>query len=536
MFRFPTRREGFATLVPWLVAPLAHAQFQADPFQPGLRSSYSATAAQAWLPQSVDFVAGGELAWAAGSGTASELCVLSTAPSGAVQPELVDGSIAGVQGLVSVAGAKRADRLFSAAQFVVSDVVHKRTLVRAHDALDAAASGTFATEWVHDLGLVGNGPAKLACDAAATRVVAAMSDANTGTLRVDWIDGANGALLSRVDLALSPLRVLATTNDLSRTALVAGTTLVVLDGIGAVVHQENLGAATYAMALSGDGSRLLVGAQNQLRLLARQPDSSYATAFTVTAAPSELATRAALSADGSTWAVGWWNSITATSIRFELWDGPTQTRTWFGVQSGPAGGLQNYPEAVAVTPDGRRAAFAAWGVGDAQPELLLVDKQLAAPVLAVDLGGSALSLALDDGGSRIAVGKKHVHANQFGATGEFRIYDTGERDLQLIAPPRHGGTLALESRHPGSSITLFAVGAPSRGPQTFPNCFGTFWIDRKASPNVFARPSDAQGDSTLSVPLSSSPSVIGTTFAVQAAARVGGKLHFSSAVVTPVVL
>ncbi|MCE9595862.1 MAG: hypothetical protein K8S98_16865 [Planctomycetes bacterium] len=536
MLRFPTRREGFATLVALLVAPLAHAQFQADPFQPGLRSTHSATAAQAWLPQSVDFVAGGELVWAAGSGTASELGVLSSAPSGAIQPEFVDSSIFGTQGTVVVASGKRADRLFSAAQFVVSDAAHKRTLVRAHDALDAAASGTFATRWVHDLGLVGNGPAKLACDAASTRVVAAMSDANTGTLRIDWLDGANGALLTRADLAQSPLRVLAATNDLSRTALVAGTTLVVFDANGLVVHQENLGAATYAMALSGDGSELLVGAQNRLRVLARQSDSTYATAFTITAAPSEIATRAALSDDGSTWAVGWWNSITATAIRFELWDGPSQTRAWFGVQSGPPGSLQNYPEAVAVTPDGRRAAFAAWGIGDTQPELLLVDKQLAAPVLAVDLGGSALSLALADDGARVVVGKKHVHANQFGSTGEFRIYDTGERDLQLVAAPHHGGSLALKSRHPGSSIILFVVGVPSNGPQTFPGCIGTLWIDRKALPKVFARPSDAQGEASFSLPLANSPSVIGTTFAVQAAARAGGKLYFSTSVVAPVVL
>ncbi|MCC6406922.1 MAG: hypothetical protein IT453_07140 [Planctomycetes bacterium] len=524
-------------LVPLCLATFANAQFQTDPFQPGLRSSHAATIADAWLPQSVDFAAGGELVWTAGSGTASRLALLSSAPSGAIAPELVDSlSPAGASGTVAVAGAKRADRLFSAAQFPTIDASHKRTTIALHDAFASAASGTFAPRWAHDMGLFVNGPVKLACDAAGTKAVAALSDANTGTARVDWLDGSTGALLARVDFASSPLRALACSRDLSRTALVVGTTLFVFDANGVKVHQESLGAATYALGLSGDSSRLIVGAQNKLRVLARAADSSYTSLFTVTSAPSELATRVALSDDGSTWAAGWWNSLSPASIRFEVWDGPSQTRTWFALQSGPPGGLQNYPEAVAVTPDGRRAAFASWGVLDSQPELVLVDKALAAPVLSVDLPASALSLALDDGGTRIAVGMKHVHANQFGSTGEFRVYDTGERDLQVVAAPRHGGNLQLAAHHPGSSITLFVVGPLSPTAQTFPNCTGSLWIDRKARPLVFARPSDAAGNAVFSAPLSSSSSAIGVPFAVQAAARAGGKLHFSTSVVEPVVL
>lgn len=536
MLRLPTRREGLAALVLCVFAHSADAQFQTDPFHAGLRSTHASSAAHAWLPQSVDFAAGGELVWAAGAGTTPELFVVSSAPSGAIAPEFVDGALVGVSGPLVVASAKRADRLFSAAQFVAPDAAHKRTLVFAHDPLAAAAGAAFAPRWTHDVGLFVNGPAKVACDADATRVVVAVSDANTGTSRIDWLDGANGALLARVDVAHTPLRAMTVSRDLSRVAVTLGTWLSVFDANGVVVHQENLGAATYALALSGDASRLVVGAQNTLRVLSRAPNSSYTNVKTIVSAPSELATRVALSDDGGTFAVGWWNSISASSIRFELWDGATLARTWFAVQSGPAGGLQNYPEAVAVTPDGKRAAFGAWGVLDSQPELLVVDAALAAPVASFDLPGSVLALALDDGGTRIAVGMKHAHANQFGATGEFRVYDTGERDAQLVGAPRIGGSLDVASHHAGSTSTLFVVGPLASGAQTFPNTTGTLWIDRKARPTVFARPSDGQGNAVLSTPLSNSAALIGSTFAVQAAARAGGKLHFSASVAVPVVL
>lgn len=496
---------------------------------------HAASAAQAWLPQAVSFAAGGELVWSAGSGSADELQLVSSAPSGAVQPELVDASLAGATGTVSVAAGARADRLFAVAQYATTSASLKRTVVSAHDALAAAAGAPFVAHWTHDTGLVGNGPAKLACDVGATAVLVAVSDAGGDTTRIDWLDGASGALTARVDLAGSPLRALASSRDLSRVAVVVGTTLRVLDSGGGSVHQESLGAATQALALSGDASRLIVGALGELRVLARAADSSYVLLGTVAAGPGELATRVALSDDGSTWAAGWWSSSSPATIRFELWDGLSGTRRWFAAQSGPASGLQNYPEAIAVTPDGRRAAFAAWGVLDPQPELLLVDKALGAPVLAVDLPGSALSLALDDGGTRVAVGLKHAHANQLGATGEYRLYDTGERDAQLVAAPRQGGTLEVASRYPGSTVTLFVLGPLGPAPQSFPGCTGSLWIDRRASPTVFARTSDAQGRAWLVTPLSGS-AAIGTTFAVQAAARAGGELHFSAAVVEPVVL
>jgi hypothetical protein len=536
MLRHLTRREGLVTLVSACLATLASAQFQSDPFQPGLRSTYTASAASAWLPQAVDFAANGELLWVAGSGNSNRVGLLSSAPAGAIQPELVDSAFNGASGALSVASAARADRLFAAAQYPTTDASHVRTVVSAHDALFAAGQGVFAPRWTHDAGIVGNGPARLACDATAAKVVVALSDALTGTARIDWLDGATGALAARVDLAASPLRALAVAKDLSRTAIVIGTKLWVFDANGVTVHQENLGAATYALALSGDASRLIVGAQNKLRVLARNPNSSYADLHVVTAAPGELATRVALSDDGSTWAAGWWNAVSPSSIRFELWDGPSQTRKWYALQSGPPGGLQNYPEAVAVTPDGRRAAFAAWGVLDSQPEVLLVDKALAAPVLSLDLPGSALSLALDDGGTRVAVGMKHVHANQFGATGEFRVYDTGERDLQTTAAPRHGGTLELSARRAGATHVLFAIGQLASHAQPFPGSVGTLWIDRKAAPLVFARAADAQGEAHLSVPLTNSSSAIGVHFAVQAAARVASKLYFSATVVEPIVL
>ena len=103
--------------------------------------------------------------------------------------------------------------------------------------------------------------------------------------------------------------------------------------------------------------------------------------------------------------------------------------------------MQGYPEVVLITPDGRRAAFGTWGTGDPQPEVLLVDALTGAVVLERDLPGSVRALALDETGTRVAVGMKHTHANQFSATGEVRLYDTGERDLQVVGHPAAGGAL-----------------------------------------------------------------------------------------------
>ncbi len=519
-----------------VVASTSLAAQVTNPFQPGLRWSYAAPSAQPWLPMSVDFAAHGDLVLGAGSIGTPQALLFSSHSGANVQPLDVDLGLALAQGTVLAVGSSRADRLFGAAQFDQPDATHRQTLVVRRDALSAAHGASFAPTWTHDMGVLVNGPVKLAVDVDGTRVVAAVHDAATSNLRIDWLDAQSGALVLRKDLAASSLRVLSLSRDGSKLAIVGGTMLWVFDAQGAPLHQENLGAATNAMALSGDGQTIVVGVINKLRVLKSQPAGNFVQSFASLASPSEIATRCAVSDDGSTYAAGWWNVITGVDVRFEVWDGASYTRSVQVVQSGSPSGPQNFPEVVAVSRDGRRAAVGFWGVLDSQPEVVLVDEPSKSIAFSVDLPGSVQSLALDETGTRIAVGMKHAHANQFSSSGEFRLYDTGERDLQLLAQPQLGSPISSASLAPGATTTLFIVGTKLSAPTTFPNSSGLLWIDRTKAVRVFARSADATGRADFDYSISSNPAWIGYSFAIQAAARVAGHLVFSSSVLEPVIL
>lgn len=512
-------------------APLARAQ---DPFQPGPRWTYASASSTAWLPQSVDFAAGGEIVWAVASGTSPRALVLSGAPIGAVAPQFSDASLGPLHGGAIAVGSASAGALFVALQRPEPDGAHRRTTIERRDAYAAALGQPFQASFVHDLGLLVNGPAKLAVDRTGSLAVAAVFDATAGASRIDWIDGASGTLLARRDLPSQALRAISLSSDGARLALVAGLDLFVLASDGSTVHHETLSATTNAIAISGDGKTLLVGGQAKLRVL-RDVAGAFATQTTIVAAPWELPTRCAASDDGQTIAVGWWNAIQGTSVRFELWNLATQQRVIELAQHGPAGGLQNYPEAVAITPDGRRAAFGSWGGGVGQMEATLVDRDGASVVLAADLPGSVMSLALDATGTRVAVGAKHAHANQFATTGEYRLLDTGERDLQLTAHPTVGGTWQAESLEPGAKSAFYLLGARSARPEQPFAGAGTLWVDRGALSNVWLRPCDAQGRSQLVQPIPSQASLIGSDLALQVAARVGGAWRFSDVFISPVI-
>jgi len=509
-----------------------------DPFAPRLRWSHVAPPAQPWLPSSAAFAGLDGLAWVAGSIGSPRLVLLSAAEDAggaAASPLAIDTALAGALGTVAVAGGDPAGALFSCAQFPSPDALHRRTRIARHDGLAASAGGPFAPAWARDLTLVGNGAARIACSGDGSRLAAVVHDSASGTLEVDWLDGASGAVIEQRLLPAQALRALAVSEDAHRLAVVAGAELWVLELGGSTVHHEALAVATPALALSGDGATLLVGAGSALRVLAEQA-GGFAERFAVQAPASETATRAAISGDGSTYAIGWWNHASGAGVRLQVWDGLSDQLVFETVQQGPPGGLQNFPEAVAVSGDGARAAFGLWGRLDAEPEVLLVDRGLAKVVFAVDLPGSVQSLALDPTGTLIAVGLKHGHANQFATSGEHRLYDTGERDLTILAPPRPGGSLHLATRWQGASTALFLVGQAAVMASHPAGTAGGLWIDRGARMRIFARPADASGRADLVLPLPPDPAWVGVSFAAQSAARSGGLLRFSATVVEMVVL
>jgi len=508
-----------------------------DPFAAGLRWSHAPSAQEAWLPTSLVFAAGGELVWAAGSGADPRRMLFST-PSGAFggaeqPPVFEDAHSQPVQGGPRVAGSARADSLFSVVQVPGSDPLDRRAQVARHDALASAAGASFAPRWIHDMGVVASGTPLVAAARDGARVVAAVHDQASGLLRLDWLDGWSGALDARRELASQSLRRLELSDDGARCALLAGAELWVLDAAGATLHHEQLALVTNALALSGDGRTLLVGAGSGLRALV-DAGAGFAEAAHLSAPVGEYAVRAAAARDGGTWAIGWWDSLDGRSVRLEVVDGTTHATLFEHEQKGAPGGLQNFPASVRVTPDGRRAAFGLWGANDPRPDVLVYDRASDAVVFARDLAGSALALVLDDEGRRLAVGMKHAHANQFAATGQVRLYDTGECDVALLARPEAGHPLPVAARLAGAKTVLFLVGAPAPSPQTLPGVAGTLLLDRGAGIRAFLAPADASGRADLA--LSPSPGHFGVELAVQALARLKGGARLTLCAVAPLVL
>lgn len=502
-------------LTPWLAGPAAapgRAQSGAGAFAPGERWSHAAPAARPWIPTAVDLAADGELVWAAPDVSSPHLLLL--AGPGRLRPEVVgvDRGPALHEGSYDVLGTRRADALFSLVQYPAPDALHRRTVVARHDPLRA---GRFAPAWTHDLGPIVNAPARLAGSREGTVVVAAVHVPAAGEVQVDWIDGPSGALLERVRVPGAALRALSLSADGRRAGVSAGLDAYVLErGLATPRHREPLAAATDALALSGDGRTLAVGGFGEVRLLAEAP-GGFVQTVRVPAAPGELAARAALSDRAETVAIGWWSYQGGTSLRFELRDGASGAPLFEHARANPPGGLQDFPQVVRVTPDGSRAALGSWGRGGAEPELLLVDRPTGAAVLQVDLPGSVLALALSDDGTRVAVAQKAAHANQLATQGSVRLFDTGERELQVLAAARLGGELRVAARRAGARRVVFLVGVPAALPDAVAGVTGSLLLERGALTAV-ALDASAAGRAELRLPVEDDPALLGQGLGVQA--------------------
>lgn len=545
----PTRRRGgrgtcglrlAAALT--LVAPAA-AQVL-DPFQPHLRWTHAPSPAAPWLPRAVAFADDGNLVWAAAGLSAPRLVVLSGTDlgdaAGALAPLQLaalpaPGGPGGSVGFPAVCAGARPERLIAAPQVLAPDGLRRRTRALRLDPLAAARGGSFTPSWIHDPGVESAGAALLDCDAQPARVALAVDVAGSGTVQIDQLAAGDGTLLARTVLAAGAPRRLASSDDGARVALVAGARLFVLDAAGALVLDQALSTPTHALALSQDGAVVAVGDGAHVRVWTEQ-GGAWTLAHSLAGQPGELATRLDLDDAGTTLAVGWWHASGGSAARFGLFSGASLALVLEVSGSGGGGGAQDFPEAVALTRDGRRAAFGAWGTGDRAPELWLVDRDAAAVVLARDLPGSVQALALDPSGTRVAVALKHGHAGQASASGELRLYDSGERDLQVLGAPAPGGELHLASLAPGASTTWFLVGAPLAVPVAPPFGGGLLGVDRSRLFALCAAPTDASGRADARLRLPADPALIGVELAAQTLSRVGAVVRLSAVVVEPLIL
>ncbi len=505
------------TVAPLVVATDAGAQVQ-DPFAPGTRWTAAPAVGAPWIPSSVDFAAGGELVFASGAfGHPSWLVFSSSEPAGAggqIQPWFEVSAASATLSNMSVRCGDQARELFALSQIPEPDSAHRRTEITRFDAL---AAGGLAAAWTHDMGWRVNGTAKLAAAADGSRAVAVVHDGVQQALRIEWLDGTTGAVSMRIDQSAGTLRQFAASRDTGIVAFVAGLDLWVFDSSGALRHHEALIASTQALSLSGDGATLLVGAPGLLRVL-HWNSSAFVERARESAPAAEIPVRCALSHDGNTWAAGWWNANTGRDVRLELRAAPLDALVWQELQTAANTAPQNYPEAVCISRDGARAVFGVWGSLDAQPEVVLVDRGLGASIARLDLPGSVTALALDQSATRLAIGMKHSHANQFASTGEVRLFDSGERDLQALSQAQLGGTLNLTARRSGAGSVWFLYGPRSNAPSSLAGVAGTLWLSRRTL-SVQRVTADFSGRADASLPIPWSVPGSGVPYSVQALFR-----------------
>lgn len=498
-----------------------------DPFQPGLRWRSLPDPVLPAVPQSATFAGGGNFVWTASNGPFTRLQLFGTFESGSVPTALAGLTPANALGSLGVASPDRDDALFALVQVPAPDSTHRATLVSRYSALGAAATGNLTAAWTFDSGLRANGPARLAASPDGTRVFVANWNGPTPEVRVDVLDPTSGASLSNVMLFAPALNEMCVAADGTRAAIATGRMVWIVDQNANALHQEIIPVATSGLALSGDGGLVAIGG-NRVRVLL-ESGAVYLQAFEVLGNAGEIATRVALSRDGRTLAIGWWNPQNGVDARFEVVDVTTHARLFQQIELGVAGGLQNMPEVVRVTPDGRRAAFGAWGDGTGAPDVLLYDRDQDAVVLTADLAGSVFALDLDVSGTRLAVGMKGAHANLFAASGEFRLHDTGEPDTAVLRPPRPGATLELAAHATGASIVAFLSGPRTPLPVTIPGLSGTLALDR-AQMTAVRRPADANGRADLAVAIPNDPLLIGTYRHLQSVFLVNGTWTLGTAV------
>jgi len=522
-----TPRAGLLAL--FLALPAA-AQ---DPFQPGLRWTRSASAADPWIPRALAFGADLNEVWMAAPSGNRHVELIALPGSGIQQALQRDDGFATSVGAFGICAGSGVGAFFTLAQFPAPDDLHRSTLCARRDPV--ALLGLGAEAWSHDAGFVTNGTARIACDQRGARVALAVWDSNAHEVQLELLEGAGGAVLASARFPALALDELAVCADGTRLALSAGLDLWILDEQLATLAHESLATSTRALALSGDGALCAFGGSGELRLFESLPAGGYGLRWSQPAAPGELAARAALSRDGRSLALGWWNAQNGTALRLELRDCAAGALLWHKYQPGTAGGVQNLPAAVAVSDDGERAAFGLWGDGTSEPELLLVARAGGAPLLVADLPGSVQGLALDTAGQRLAVAYKEVHANQGGALGSVALYDTGERDLVLRTRAAIGGTLELSAERAGSGTVYFCEGPRSSGPQYFGGTQGALWLRRNAL-TVHARTAGRDGRADFSEPIPADPLLIGSQRHFQSAWRAGGVLQFGATLLDVLVL
>lgn len=521
-------------LAPLLLAALLPGSAGAqDPFTASQRW-LTAPSSSDWSPEQVAFAGDEAFVWCSVRGAQDSLLLLDAVSSGAgsvrgVVPPLPDQFRA-----PEIAAGARADRVFALRQVSTPSLFRRTPLVTGFDPLSAAAGAPVDEVWTHDLGIRINSAARLVTDARGDLLAAAAFNDVTAEVRVDLLDGTTGALRARADLPAVGLSALSMSADGQRIVVSAGMNLFVLDPTGRTVHAQPLSLATQAVGVSMDGGTVAYGDFAAVRLLTEFPGFGYVSTGTVAGGATELPTRLDLSRDGTLAAIGWWDYTSGRSARLEIFDLLFQFPMASHDLPGLPGATQNLVSAVQFSGDDRRAAFATWGNGS-DPEVYLLEMGAFGPVLRVDTEGSVRALALDSTGTRLALASKDVHASVSSARGDVRLFDSGERQLQLLDTPRLGGELRAAARRPGATIGWFLIGPRAEQAVQFPGVDGPLLLRRDRLQFQVALP-DANGRMDLALPLPGNATLRGTQMHLQGAFRIPGGVALTRNLVSPYLL
>ncbi len=268
-------------------------------------------------------------------------------------------------------------------------------------------------------------------------------------------------------------------------------------------------------AISGDGRVFAWGEFNKVHVYERNSAGTYTQTYLRELPGSLICDRLALSANGSTLAIGWHYYDQNLRIRIEALDVPSKTITMSDEAQG-TGSYQNVVSALSVSNDGQRFAAGLWGdEGNLVPEVRLYRKNQNAPVALHNLTGSVYDLEMSGDGCRVAVAWKPVHANTFAGGGGFSLYAFEQMDMSVTGVPGLGDTISIEMNGPVNAPTRLLW---SRGQALAPNLFpgvGTLHLRRADMVSIPIGNSDASGYALTTFTLPSAANQIGQSLYFQ---------------------
>lgn len=509
----PRKAAAACALALLSVAP-AHAQ---DPYLPGLRWSESAPGVQPWIARRVAFAGDAQAVWAGRAVGNPGVTLYAGTDAGSLDVAF-DVPLLGAVGVIEVATGAHLDELYCAAQFPGTQA--KQTVVSRYSAFGAPLV------WSRVVGGDTNGGALLAV--APTGVWVARFDAAAGAVHLTNLDPANGNALLERSLPAAALRGFEASADGTRLALSLGNRVAVWSSAGVELASFALAQNNEAFDLSADGTTLAAGGLGFVTLW-RDDGQGFQAAGSAQLGSPWLATRAVLSADGQTLGAGFWNAATADAIRFVMWDLGGLAKLHDVQQTGVFAGMQNFPEALAMTPDGTRLLCGAWGSGGPHPQLMLLDRAQTQPVYSTYTPGSVLAVDLDAAGAQMAVAVKSGHSNQFSTTGFVQRFATGERDLQLIGSVQAGGAFVLSSRRAQSAASFFVYGTGLAPHGTYPGIVGDLAIDPAKPYSLQLAMADGDGRADVFGAVPAGPAFVGFSLTIQAVFLGPYGLEFSDA-------